>query len=738
MTGAAAVFSYRVAADESDTDGVSIEANSLSLNRGTIKDSTDDIDAVLNHRAVAANAGHKVDAVKPELATAGGAVANGETLTLTYDEPLDGTSTPQATAFAVAGGSQSRTVSGVRVSGSTVELTVDPAVEQGETGIRVSYTVPTGMGASPLRDAVGNAALGLSSEPVANETPDTIAPTVSLVEITSDPGSDRIYALEDEIQATVTFSEPVDVERTPRLMLKVGDRNRPASYLDGTGTTELLFGYEVVDGDEDTDGVSIEANSLSLNGGTIKDPSKNAAELDHDGLAADSGHKVDGAGPDLAETGGAAVDGTTLTLTFDETLDGSSKPEASAFRVTGGDAARTVTDVLLSGSEVELTLDPAVEHGETGIRVSYTVPTGTGVSPLQDVLGNDADRLSNAPVTNDTPDTTSPTVSKLEITSNPGTDRTYAAEDDIQVTVTFSETVEVTGTPQLILELGGGSRMATYGGGSGTAALVFAYEVAGGESDTDGVGVEADSLSGGTIRDEARNNAELDHDGLAADSGHQVDGVKPALASTGGAVVNGTSLTLTYDEPLDGSSMPASGDFTVSGGDQARTVTRAAVRGTAVELTLDAGAKHLEAGILVSYTPGMNKIRDVAGNEAEGLSQVRVTNETPDTTPPEVESLAVSSNPGSDQTYAAGDEIEVTVTFNETVEVEGTPQLRLRVGSRNRTAAMIAARGRRRWCSVTRWPMGRGHRRSQYRGGPDRLEQRDHRRRGGECGGAGP
>ena len=158
---------------------MSIDANSLSLNRGTIKDSTDDIDAVLNHRAVAANAGHKVDGVKPELATAVGAVANGATLTLTYDEPLDGTSMPAASTFTVAGGSQSRTVSGVRVSGSTVELTVDPAVEQAETGIRVSYTVPTGMGASPIRDAVGNAALGLSSEPVTNETPDTIAPTVS-------------------------------------------------------------------------------------------------------------------------------------------------------------------------------------------------------------------------------------------------------------------------------------------------------------------------------------------------------------------------------------------------------------------------------------------------------------------------------------------------------------------------------------------------------------------------------
>ena len=104
--------------------------------------------------------------------------------------------------------------------------------------------------------------------------------------------------------------------------------------------------------------------------------------------------------------------------------------------------------------------------------------------------------------------------------------------------------------------------------------LVFGYEVAEGESDTDGVGVEADSLTGGTIRDEARNNAELDHDGLAADSGHKVDAVRPELAASGGAVVNGTTLTLTYDETLDGSSTPEAGDFTVAGGGRARTVSR--------------------------------------------------------------------------------------------------------------------------------------------------------------------
>ena len=290
-------------------------------------------------------------------------------------------------------------------------------------------------------------------------------------------------------------------------------------------------------------------------------------------------------------------------------------------------------------------------------------------------------------------DDTAPTVSKIEITSDPGTDRTYAAEEEIQVTVTFSETVEVTGTPRLSLELGGGSRTATYGGGSGTAALVFEYEVAEGESDTDGVGVEADSLTGGTIRDEARNDAELDHDGLAADLGHKVDGVKPALAASGGAVVDGTRLTLTYDEPLDGSPRPETGDFTVSGGDQARTVTEVRVNGSAVVLTLDVGAEHLEAEIQVSYTPGTNPIRDVPGNQAEALSRAPVTNETPDTTPPEVSSLAITSNPGSDQTYAAEDEIEVRVTFSETVEVEGTPQLRLRVGSRTRTAGYESGTG---------------------------------------------
>ena len=99
------------------------------------------------------------------------------------------------------------------------------------------------------------------------------------------------------------------------------------------------------------------------------------------------------------------------------------------------------------------------------------------------------------------------------------------------------------------------------------------------------------------------------------------------------------------------------GDFTVSGGDRARTVTGVRVNGSAVELTW-MGAEHGEAGIQVSYTqpdPGR------AGKRCGGAER---TNETPDTTSPEVSTHQFE--PGSDRTYAAGDEIEVTVTFSET------------------------------------------------------------------------
>ena len=97
------------------------------------------------------------------------------------------------------------------------------------------------------------------------------------------------------------------------------------------------------------------------------------------------------------------MDGTILTLTYNEALDTASQPAAGAFAVTVDGTARTVDAVALSGSAVALTLASAVAAEET-VTVGYTVPAGADAAPLQDAAGNDAASFAGEAVTNDTPE----------------------------------------------------------------------------------------------------------------------------------------------------------------------------------------------------------------------------------------------------------------------------------------------------------------------------------------------
>ena len=56
-------------------------------------------------------------------------------------------------------------------------------------------------------------------------------------------------------------------------------------------------------------------------------------------------------------------------------------------------------------------------------------------------------------------------------------------------------------------------------------------------------------------------------------------------------------------------------------------------------------------------------------------------------TTPTVSTISVTSNPGTDNAYATGDKIEVTVTFSEAVTVsttDGTPRLSIDIGGQPR------------------------------------------------------
>ena len=223
--------------------------------------------------------------------------------------------------------------------------------------------------------------------------------------------------------------------------------------------------------------------------------------------------------------------------------------------------------------------------------------------------------------------TPAPSVSAVALTSDPGPDAIYALGDEIEATVRFDRSVTVSGVPQLALTVGGGTRPMTHRGGAGDV-LTFAYTVAEGDLDADGVSIGRDSLSG-AIRDRAARAAGLTHAALAADAGHRVDGVRPMLQVV---AADGEVLRLTYDEALSYTfehADRARDAFTVTtGGDPAPAVERAfAANGSEVWLALSRPVAHGQE-VTVSYTPGAWSIRDAAGTGAAAFADRSATNET--------------------------------------------------------------------------------------------------------------
>ena len=99
--------------------------------------------------------------------------------------------------------------------------------------------------------------------------------------------------------------------------------------------------------------------------------------------------------------------------------------------------------------------------------------------------------------------------------------------------------------------------------------------------------------------------------------------VTPPVIQT--AVANGVALTMTYNEALNSGSVPANGAFAVSGG---HSVTGVSVTGSTVVLTLSPAVTAAETGLTLSYTPGTNRIEDIALNDAAALVNFAVTNST--------------------------------------------------------------------------------------------------------------
>jgi len=597
----------------------------------------------------------------------------------------------------------------------TFTPTADTEDASNTLSLKTSYT-----------DTAGNAG---PSETTENYAVDTLAPSVSSIVISSATGLQNSFLnAGDVLSVTVTFSENSPVTGTPQLTLAVGDENRTATYASSdNGGTTLVFQYTILAGDTDTNGISIRANALALNNGTIKDLAGNNATLTHSAVDNNSSYKVDTTPPsvdnftmdDKLLTIG---DNATVTLVFSEPICGDSS--GCSLTQTGGTDFSSADITSLNGS-----LNNTMSSNQAND--NKTIWTGT-FTPTPDTEYDDSNRLSlatsytdlagnNGPdneTENYEVDTRAPTVSSVAITSAEGrqTLGVYGfvnAGDNVSVTATFSEAVIVdnaSGTPTLTLVVGSDNRTATYMSHD-NATLVFEYTIQAQETDSFGISIPENALDNhsSTIRDVALNYAILTHSVVGDNSSYKVDTVLPTVSSVAITGEDGiqnsflnagdnVSVTATFSETVNVSGNPTltlvvgSDNRTaayISGDNSTELVFRYTIDATGTSGENDSNGISIGANALALNS---GTIRDAALNDAILTHSVVDNNSSykVDTVLPTV-SVAITGEDGIQNSFLnAGDNVSVTATFSETVNVSGSPTLTLVVGSDNRTAAYIS------------------------------------------------
>ena len=658
------------------------------------------------------------------------AVVNADIVTLTYDEPLDGTSDPVPGDYTVTAAGNPVNVTAVDADGSTVTLTLENSVTNVDT-ITLDYSP----GTNPVQDVAGNDAANLTGQVVTNTTGDTFAPAAPSLDLVapSDTGAsntdnltsdgtptiqvilngtgaaapvagDTVQLLSNSTEVGSAILSASDVSNgsvnivaadlgadgnkslTANITDEAGNTSDPSAALPVTldrsqpslqsavvnGSTLTLTYSEPLDGDSDsaiTDytitvagnpidvtAVNADNNTVTL---TLENPvnPEDTVNLDYTasstpvqdvaGNNADSltGQTVTNNTPDTTPPAlqAATVNGNTVTLTYDEPLDGTSDPVPGDYTITAAGNPINVTAVDADGSTVTLTLENRVTNVDT-VTLDYTV----GSTPVQDVAGNDAANLTGQAVTNNTGDTFAPAAPSLDLVapSDTGTSNTDNLTSD--------------GTPTILVDLNGAGAAAPVAGDT-----VRLYE----EAEVGSAILSASDVSNGFVNIVA---ADLGADGNKSLTADITDGAnntspksepltitldrsEPSLQS---AAVNGSTLTLTYTEALAGLD-PSTNSYTVKANVTAVGVSAVDADSSTVTLTL-ASAVAPEDTVTLDYTAGATPVQDVAGNEAASLTGQAVANNTPDTIPPVLQSAVVNAD-------------TVTLTYNEPLDGASDP-----------------------------------------------------------------
>ncbi|MCY3963969.1 MAG: fibronectin type III domain-containing protein [Acidobacteria bacterium] len=573
--GAKLTFGYTVQPDDMDSDGVSIPANALSVEGGSITlRGRDDLSADLSHGGVDDDPARKVDGSLAASIVSISLVEgpdNGDTYTLgeavrvavEFDESV---SLDSRVRLAVTVGSRTRQVSRTGFSTGTsfvFQGFVQPT-DLDADGISIPANAFTLNGASvaanldhaavatnPRHKVDGSIAIAPKIEAVSLSRPSYAA------EGTGFPVSGDTYLVGKEIVARVEFDKPVDVTGArPEVVLMIGDRLRTARLprTHRNWGTILYFTYTVQADDMDTDGVTIPEDSLTLNGGTltILGDASTAAVLTHESVVSE--YKVDGvtASPPRVMyrgpvVGTAPLDGDTfgfgerifLWVFLDRNVVVRGEPElllhvgSNTRRASYLPEYTTRTDILVF--EYLVQKDDLDADGFDGPANSFRLNGGSIVSAGSAAIAADLAHDGFNYYWSDY--AVDGTGEPVQMTHSPGLfwppvrEGAYGLGDTVNSQVCFALPVEVSGTPLMALDIGGRMRQAPFHAALATSlgtCVYFRYTVQEEDLDRDGVSIPANALDlkGGaiTLTVDDRIEAELSHEAVEDDADYQVDG----------------------------------------------------------------------------------------------------------------------------------------------------------------------------------------------------------------------
>ena len=309
----------------------------------------------------------------------------------------------------------------------------------------------------------------------------------------------------------------------------------------------------------------------------------------------------------------ATVDGSTLTLTYNKELDNLVSVPSTAFAVNVNGAPRSVRGVGFGQSNVLLFLSSAVAVADA-VTVDYTAPDGAG--GIQDTLGRKADSFTGQVVANNT---TPADAGRSDPAQTPG------SPDSLEVVLLES----------------GKLRASWDAPDSGPAPT--GYTVQWKESGDDWA--DEDDVSAANVKETShvipgltdgvkyavrviarKGDAESAPSGEITSTPQETEPPAPSSAS-----VDGATLTITFDKPLDPGETPDKSAFAATVGGASQGLETVAVSGSGVTITLVTAVCAGDA-VTVGYTAPADasaaRLQDLAGNAAASFSEWKVTNNT--------------------------------------------------------------------------------------------------------------